>query len=294
MKKFLITTVLLLIISVSFSQKRFKRPNTSNEEIGISLGVANYLGDLAWKGKIPIIEETNPLAFRPAGGFYYRNNFTNFTSFKAGITIGGLYGNDAQTNGDVSRINRNLHFRSIVADVSVMLEWNVLPYKIGDKVKMFTPYFGIGLAGFYTNPQAELNGRWIDLQPLGTEGQGVLDGTSKYSLFNFAIPASFGLKLNVSKRIALGLEFQYRYTFTDYIDDVSSDFYVSSDLFYNNNIPAIAADANALSYRAIDQTITLRASDQRGSPEANDHYYFVMFSLSYKIGKSGSSCPTFR
>jgi len=295
MKKGITTIILIVLVSISYAQrhKGFKRAAGPNQEFGISLGVSNYLGDLAFKGKIPVIDESNPLAFRPAGGLYYRSNFTNFTSFKASLLLGGLYGNDAQTNGDKSRINRNLHFRSIVADVSLMLEWNLLPYKIGDKRKMFTPYFGIGVAGFYFNPQAELNGRWIDLQPLGTEGQGLIDGTQKYSLFQFAIPASFGFKVNISKRIALGLEFQYRYTFTDYIDDVSSFNYVNSDLFYKNYVAAVAADADALSYRVINKSNS-KETEQRGDPVFKDNYYFVFVNLSFKIGKSNNTCPTFR
>lgn len=296
MKKTLLALVLSAIFIVGFSQKNrgFKRPAAANQEIGISLGVANYLGDLAWKGDIPIIEGTNPKAFRPAGGIYYRSNFTNFTSFKASFTMGGLYGNDAQTNGDPARLNRNLSFRSIVADVSVMLEWNMLPYRIGDKKRMFTPYLGIGLAGFYFNPQAELNGRWVNLQPLGTEGQGVISGKDKYNKFQFAIPGSFGFKANVTKRIALNLEFQYRYTFTDYLDDVSSDSYVSSDVFYDNYITAVADEANALAYRAIDQDFTPRATDERGSPDAKDSYYYILVGVSFRIGKANNTCPTFK
>lgn len=297
MKNIALAVLFSSVMIAGFSQKNrgtYRQPAASNQEIGISLGVSNYLGDLAWKGKIPIIEESNPSAFRPAGGIYYRSNFTNFTSFRASFQLGGLYGNDAQTNGDPARLNRNLHFRSVVADASVMLEWNMLPYRIGDKRKMFTPYLGIGLAGFYFNPQAQLNGRWVNLQPLGTEGQGVLDGKRKYSNFQFAIPGVFGFKANITKRIALNLEFQYRYTFTDYLDDVSSASYVSSDVFFNNYITAVANDANALAYRAIDQNFSPRALDQRGSPKAKDNYYFVLFGISYKIGKSGPSCNTFK
>ena len=110
MKKFIVILLLVSIFSAAFSQKRkgFKRKVPENQEIGISLGASNYLGDLAFKGKIPIINETNPLAFRPAGALYYRNNFSNFTSFKAALSMGGLYGNDAQTNNDPARLNRNI------------------------------------------------------------------------------------------------------------------------------------------------------------------------------------------
>ncbi len=295
-KEQIILLMLIVFVSTSFGQrsKKYKRHSGPNQEIGLSLGVSNYNGDLAWKGNIPIFTESNPAAFRPAGGLFYRNNFTNFTSFKASFGIGELFGDDSQTNGDPARINRNLHFRSIVADVALMLEWNIAPYRIGDKKKMFTPFIGIGVAGFYFNPQAQLNGRWVDLQPLGTEGQGILPGTKKYSLFQFAIPASIGVKANITRKIALSLDIQYRYTFTDYIDDVSSFTYVDPEIFYNNYISAIASDADALSYRAIDTSLSPRALDQRGSPDANDHFYYVLLSISYKIGKSSSTCYTFR
>lgn len=295
MKNIFSTFILLSIFTLGFGQKKgFKRPAATNQELGIALGVSNYLGDLAWKGKIPIIEESNPRAFRPAAGVYYRNNFTKFTSIRASFFMGGLYGNDAQTNGDPARLNRNLSFRSIVADVSLMLEWNILPYKIGDKKRLFTPYLGIGISGFYFNPQAQLNGRWVNLQPLGTEGQGIIDGTKKYSKIQFAVPGAFGVKANITKKIALGLEFQYRYTFTDYLDDVSSNSYVSAELFTDNYIAAVAADANALAYRPLDETITPRETDQRGESTFKDNYYFVMLSLSLKIGKSNNTCNTFK
>lgn len=296
MKKNILTILLTFTILFAYSQKNrgYKKPSIPNQEIGISLGVANYLGDLAWKGKIPLIDGTNPNAFRPAGGIYYRNNFTKFTSFKASFLMGGLFGSDAQTNGDPFRISRNLSFRSIVADASLMFEWNILPYKIGDKKKMFTPYLGIGLAGFYFSPQAQLNGRWVDLQSLGTEGQGIIPGKSKYSKFQLAIPAAIGIKANLTKRLALNVEFQYRHTFTDYIDDVSSDSYVNPNIFYDNYITAIADEANALAYRALDPSLTPRDADRRGNSEFNDHYYFVLVGISYRIGKSNISCAAFR
>lgn len=297
--KYIILVLLLCVGLTSFGQRRgrYRKPAMQNQEIGVSLGVINYLGDLAWKNKIPVLGEMNPAAFRPAVGFYYRNNFTNFTSFKVSLMGGQIMGDDSQTNDDPHRINRNLHFRSIVIDAAAMLEWNIAPYRIGDKKKFLTPFLGIGIAGFYFNPQAELNGRWVDLQPYGTEGQGIIEGTKKYSLMQFAVPISFGVKANITKKLALTLEYQHRHTFTDYLDDVSSRTYVSEDVFNNNYIPSIAAEANALAYRAIDHDFSPRNIDQRGNPDKKDAYFFIMLSLSYKIGKGGRNampCPTFR
>lgn len=294
MKKIITTLLFFSIILSGYSQayKGFKRPPQPNQEIGFSLGVANYVGDLSWNGKIPVFSETNPKAFRPAGALTYRNNFTNFTSFRTSFSLGGIYAHDAQSNSP-GRVDRNLHFRSIIAELSLMLEWNMAPYRIGDMKKMFTPFVGVGIAGFYFNPQANLNGRWINLQPLGTEGQG-FNGKKRYSRFEYAIPISFGFKANITKKLALNIEFQLRATFTDHLDDVGSNYYTSSKFFYDHYPAAVAAEADALAYRALSQKVGGRKTG-RGENKFNDHYYFTMIGISYKIGgNKRNTCNSFR
>jgi hypothetical protein len=272
------------------AQKYNKIPN---QEVGATIGVANYTGDLSNTGS-GFFGEIQPRAFRPAGGILYRNNFSRFASFRSSFTVGQVMGDD-RFYDDPERASRNLHFRSNIADINMMLEWNILPFLIGHYKYKFTPYIGAGIGGFMFNPKAELDGRWVALQPLGTEGQGLLEYPDrvKYSKMSFNIPLSFGLKLNLSRYIAIGLEFQYRLTFTDYLDDVST-IYPNTDYYYNNYVRAVADEAAALSYRGTLDNPTGIEGLQRGNPDKKDAFFFTMFTFSYSIGRGAGSCYTFK
>jgi hypothetical protein len=60
---------------------------------------------------------------------------------------------------------------------------------------------------------------------LQTEGQALPGGSKQYSRINFSIPVGGYYKLTLNKVWSIGLEFSYRKTFTDYIDDVGGGYY---------------------------------------------------------------------
>lgn len=278
------------ICSSPFSQNYHKLPN---QEFGITLGVANHSGDLA-KGEDFFLADMHVKAFRPAFGILYRNNFSKFASFRSSLTIGQIMGDDAFSSNE-AQVERNLHFKSNITDIVLMLEWNILPFKIGHYKHKFAPYIGAGVGGFMFNPKAELDGRWVALQPLGTEGQGLQEYTErvKYSKMAFNIPLAFGLKFNLSRYVAMGIELQYRHTFTDYIDDVST-IYPNTSYYYNNYVQALADEAAALSYRGASASPENIEGLQRGNPNKKDSYFFTMLTFSYSIGRGAGSCPTFK
>lgn len=292
MKKISLLLILLTFFAFESEGQSYK---SSGHEVGFSVGVANYLGDLAADRGPWFFGEVRTQAFRPAVGLFYRNNFYKFLTFRTGLNIGQIYGNDKWALPESGRQERNLHFRSNIVDVNMMLEWNVLPYKIGHYKHKFTPYFGIGIAGVYYNPKAELNGDWVALQPLGTEGQGLLEypNRTKYSKMAFSIPASFGLKFNIGRSWAIGTEFQYRHTFVDYLDDVST-VYPNMDYYYNNYVQAVADEAVALSYRGTNPDLSNAEEKMRGNSAKSDAYFFIMINASFRIGNGRSSCPTFK
>ena len=45
-----------------------------------------------------------------------------------------------------------------------------------------------------------------------------------YDPYTFILPASLGIKMKITPFINFNFEFAYRYTFTDYLDDVSGIF----------------------------------------------------------------------
>ena len=84
---------------------------------------------------------------------------------------------------------------------------------------------------FLTSTQEAQNNinEWIDLQSLGTEGQETeANSSEKYNLNSIAIPFGIGYKNNLNE-IALSIEWIWRTTATDYIDDVSG-YYVNTNL----------------------------------------------------------------
>jgi len=294
MRKILI--LCLFFCSVFSSNLLAQNYSTKTSEIGLQFGVANYLGDLSKNGNTAFFGEIQAKAFRPAFGIFYRSNFHKFLSFRTGLNIAQLYGNDKFAEVGTSNYERNLHFRSNIVDVQMMMEWNILPYQIGHKRMNFTPFIGVGVGGFYFNPKAKLNGEWVNLQALGTEGQGLLEypDRTKYSKFAFNIPAAIGFKLNLGRQFAIGAELQYKLTFTDYIDDVST-VYPDFSYYPNNYIQAVSDEAIALSYRGNETDVNNVIEEQRGDSSDNDSYFFVMINFSYKLGGLTSyKCTTNR
>ncbi len=89
-----------------------------------------------------------------------------------------------------------------------------------------------GLAYYHFNPQASLNSKWIDLQPLHTEGQGFEEYPTRtnYKLYQFNFPVGVGFRYEVTSNFNFRLEGLFRISNTDYLDDVSTR-YIDPALF---------------------------------------------------------------
>ena len=285
-KSILIACCTLLTANTSFAQY---------SEVGLLGGISFYMGDL--NPDMPFRD------VRPAGGLFYRYNFNDRFSVRAAAHLAYVVGYDASSS-DVAQIERNLSFESWLFDFSVTGEFNFFKYAPGDMQHWITPFIFGGISVFKFNPRAELNGEMWELQPLGTEGQGTTFYTDrqKYSLFNAAIPFGLGAKVNISKNFSVGLEWGMRYTFTDYLDDVSTTY---------ADIEVVQAErgniANALSNRAnifdsaSGQYLPLTAQErldytgrQRGNSTTNDWYSFVMLSVSINIKARPEKCPAYQ
>ena len=101
-------------------------------------------------------------------------------------------------------------------------------------------YFSVGVGVFWFNPKALYGGTWYELQKLGTEGQGLPNGAKKYSRISISIPMVIGVRFIVGKKMTIGLEYNFRKTFTDYIDDVSTTYYDNNLLKQSNGVVAAA------------------------------------------------------
>jgi len=269
-------------------------------EIGLCGGVSFYMGDLNPKGVFS--------GSRPAGGVLYRYNINPRLAFKANILFGSLEASDAKT-GDLAR---NLSFRSPLSEVSAQIELNFLKLYNEKGLNPFSPYLFVGAALFSFNPQAELNGVWYDLQALGTEGQelnikdpvtGIMYDKKRYSLTNFSIPFGIGMRVNFLKYYCIGLEWGFRKTFTDYIDDVSTT-YVDREFLkeYRSQLIADLADRTTVVIGETEKGDKIYDYHKAGTARGNnaktkDWYSFATLSFTFKLNhtkdcglnKSGTS-----
>ena len=236
-------------------------------DIGLLGGGTYYLGDL------------NPhqqfLLTKPAYGGLIRFVFDDRWSARFNLMRGEIAGDDA-----ISGTNelRNLRFKSSITELSLTAELNFLEYFTGSQFYYFSPYLFAGPAFFIFNPKAPYQGEMLALRDLGTEGQ-IADSTkNKYSLYGGALVFGFGIKYSINKRLGLGLEWGMRKTFTDYLDDVSTNYYIDFTSLDPNNISdwdrVILSDPSAIKHTP---------GMQRGNSGTNDWYSFAGITLTYRF-----------
>jgi len=252
-------------------------------EIGLCGGVSFYMGDL------------NPnkvfAGSRPAGGLVYRYNINPRFAFKVNALFGSLEASDAKTGTP----KRNLSFRSPLTELSAQMEFNFLKLYNEKGQNFFSPYFFAGLGIFSFNPQAEYKGDWYDLQPLGTEGQKLgkkytdktgieYDYNQKcYPLTGISIPFGLGIRFNFLKYYSAGLEWGFRKTFTNYIDDVGGT-YVDREFLVQNRDERIADLADRTTAMSGDKPDYNKVGTMRGNnTKTKDWYSFALVSFTFKL-----------
>jgi hypothetical protein len=213
--------------------------NTKNRywSIGVSLNAMNYVGDL----------DPGPSFISP-GIKFTRYNFGAFVtrrisprvSFRGALSMGRISGDDyvnsSYSSKDIHRKARNLSFFSNIFEV----KGDVVIDLIGHRGRYerrpdFVPYLFAGLAYFHHNPKTKMDGSTYALRDFATEGQGTgIAGTSdrKYNLHQIALPIGIGLRYKLSKNLDLAFEIGWRFTTTDYLDDVGGK-YVDKNELYN-------------------------------------------------------------
>ncbi|MEM8907341.1 MAG: DUF6089 family protein [Bacteroidota bacterium] len=238
-------------------------------DVGLFLGISNYQGDLQSK---VLGGGENHIAY----GVFGRYHMFDYLSFRAHVYKGALSGNDNLQAPESGRRRRNLSFRSDIMELGIQAEFNPLPL-LFEESSIFAPYIFAGVSGFHYKPYAFFEGKWYELQPLGTEGQA--EG-EEYKLFQVAIPMGIGTNIKVSDYSSIGLEFGLRKTFTDYIDDVSG---VYPDIDALSETDPLAA---ALSYRMPEyygkDDLPNPAGNQRGSSN-KDWYVFAGMTFSFNL-----------
>lgn len=265
-----------IIVTLVFASMFLGAQAQMGWEAGGWIGSSFYFGDL-----------NTEFNLKPAlaGGLVGRYNFNNRVCWKFSANYGFVSAHDEDSKNTFQQ-TRNLHFRSRIFDFTGQLEFNFLPYIHGSKDQFYTPYLFAGFSVFHFEPQADYQGEWVDLRPLGTEGQ--FKG-EEYSTVQGAIAYGVGLKLDLSYEWSLNFELSSRKLFTDYLDDVSTTYTDLDDLqALHGQIAVDLSDPSIPSPEGIKLGQTGR---QRGNSNNNDLYVFIGVGLVYYFGDI--RCPPY-
>jgi len=328
----IILFILLLSSPTVFAQdcptsRSFKKKNNNIvTELSISMGGAHYFGDLNTYNKSDrkIIGELHKENMFPAVSLNYRFYMNRFFNPRISLFYTRLAGSDRNniSDGDFSatwfRKYRNLTFRTDLLELSLSAEINLAGFVPGEK-KRFSPFVLAGVGVIYFNPKAPYNrawmqqqsnesvsplknsgdyeyDRWISLQPLGTEGQGLPGYPDKYSLIQPNYTLGLGMKCNISPALTLSWEVSHHFTFTDYLDDVSTS-YPDPKIYYQYYPESKAQLAANLSVRSkeIDpygeHSYITSKGQQRGSPKFRDSYLVSLITVGYKLSNTDRNAP---
>ena len=291
-------TIALGVQSAS-AQRWFK---TSSLEFGLIGGFSHYNGDL-------VKTTFESRAMKPSFGLITRYSPQQRLTIRLSAQYGQIEGRDDWYE-DRSEA-RNLSFESDLWDFTGALEYNFKTLDRRAKSGVI-PYVYTGFSVFKFNPKAEFNydpsgqmaayltpgvygeladrdGEMVELQPLGTEGQGTTEfnDRKRYALTQVAIPVGAGFKFKLSHNWIVGVDYGMRFTFTDYMDDVSET-YVDPQRLTAQYGPMSAAMADR-SEVLHDELL----NNRRGDPDDNDIYGIFGVTIMYRIYGNRPSCPTF-
>lgn len=246
-------------------------------ELGVMAGASNYMGDMVSN----LMDKDD---FHLSLGIYGQYNISKWFSARLGFLYARISGNDLDERS-LEDLQRRANFRNDIFEGSLVAHFHLLQYGIS-KGEKFSPSIFAGVGVFYHNPQArilvgrneneeplyyQINGEdvWINLREVGTEGQtvGKPDNDSspyindrqppkKYSKVAVSIPMGVAFDFIIKKSWIIGLEAGMRFTFTDYLDDISSYYY----------------DRDGLHQDIVDQNSTI--TGQTGGVFIKDKYTF--------------------
>ncbi len=251
-------------------------------EFGISAGAAHYFGDLNTRAGL-----NRP---KPALGVFFRKQFGNYIGARLSGHFAQLGYSDKYSSNSYQQ-TRNLSFNTNIWEIALQGDFNFFKYVPGNPDHAFTPYVTFGVGLFNYNPYAYLNGEKVYLRPLGTEGQNVgYIGRKPYGTVSYCIPFGAGIKYSISPKVNFSFEVAYRFTGTDYIDDVSTTYAGAANFPNVGGAPSVANLLQDRSYEINSSNILGVQGRQRGFSKQKDQYVIAEVGLSFNI--SSYKCPT--
>ena len=274
---------LIFLISLTFQSKaqmaEFQYVQTG--EFGITAGAAHYFGDLNNRANVN----------RPkiALGAFFRRQFGNYVSARLMGHYAKLGYSDMYSKNEYQQ-SRNLSFNTDIFELALVGDFNFFKFIPTDPMHSFTPYASLGV-GFVTyDPYAYYNNEKVYLRPLNTEGQTFYQGRKAYGTTALVVPVGFGVKYAISDKVNLSFEVNYRFTTTDYLDDVSTT-YIGIDKFPSTT--GGKSLAGIMQDRSFEVGTPIGVEGrQRGFSKQKDQYAMAEIGISFNL--TSYRCPSAR
>jgi hypothetical protein len=284
----------IICLSAVVSKAQLYQGNVRQGEFGLAVGAGHYFGDLNTRASL------NRPKFS-AGAFYIKQ-FNNYIGLKIAANYARLGYSDIYSKNKTQR-RRNLSFNSNIWEFSASGQFNFFHFNPGVDGYNFTPYVSLGVGIFSYDPYAYLAGNKYYLRPLGTEGQGssLYPNRKQYGTIAGCFPLSVGLKYALTEGTNVFAEVGYRFTTTDYLDDVSTTFVGEEPFVYPSSDPTVPPSvvgpdgqvnpAYLLSDRSYETGTRIGIKDrQRGNSQQKDAYVLAQIGVSFNI--TSYKCPT--
>lgn len=293
--------VFILIVNVDAGAQRWR---TERHALVIDAGINHFMGDLGGGGKDAAhflgVRDLDFASTRPVISARYRFRIIETVAAKAGFTWAMLSADD-KYSASAGRKSRNLSFTSNLWQFSLHGEYYFIKEKLNPRysfttihsIRNISAYAFTGFSVFAFNPKAELDGVKYELQPLGTEGQGIGTNPPRYSKIAVGFPMGLGVKYRFTHKIDIGLEISNTYTTTDYIDDAHNTYFDNDQIASTYGTVAAALADRHLDINGNPLPPYESGKTMRGNPKHNDAFIFTVVTLTYKLKRDNTGLPKF-
>ncbi|SDJ86820.1 hypothetical protein SAMN05421823_101295 [Catalinimonas alkaloidigena] len=280
--------------------------------VGLQLGAVQYRGDLAPR----LFASAKKPLWGSTSGLQVTKRVHPYVTLRADLSWARLRGDDYFKANPFDaeerrRYLRNANFRNSLKELAVTAAIDVLPVDDWLMRPLLMPYALIGVGVFHHNPRVWLDGEWVNAAPLGTEGQHADNAAEKgyptpYKRVQVSVPLGLGVRYRLTPQLELSGEATYRFTTTDYLDDVSGTFADPRDLspearrLVNRSAARSASGASrglatllgndqqiqqmTLDGETYDYVPTFfQRGNARGTTSGNDGYVAFLIRLSYVL-----------
>lgn len=279
MKKIIFCLIFLITLSFQSEAQMEEFQYVQTGEFGVTAGAAHYFGDLNNRANIN----------RPkiALGAFFRRQFGNYVSARIMGHYAKLGYSDIYSKNEYQK-SRNLSFNTDIFELALVGDFNFFKFIPTDPRHSFTPYASLGIGFMTYDPYAYYNDEKVYLRPLNTEGQTFYQGRKGYGTTALVVPVGFGVKYAISDKINLSFEVNYRFTTTDYLDDVSTT-YIGVDKFPSTS--GGKSLAGIMQDRSFEVGTPIGVEGrQRGFSKQKDQYAMAEIGISFNL--TSYRCPS--